>query len=192
MPHAKRRQTMKSLTYVLFLIPCLTLAQTNYYKLVDSLKLVSDMPYICEGQIPDSLSYGCGDKYFWQVVEQKENIIPFLLDKLSDTTMTSAYVPNLGGQYAVADVAYAALEEIIKDIPTFSLLGVKFDKKGCGYCAYWDHLRKNIRNRLKFQANVRKWYNKNKSNLVWVTSNVFLTCDCHGIHPNGGHFELKK
>ena len=106
--------------------------------------------------------------------------------------MTSAYVPNLGGQYAVADVAYAALEEIIKDIPTFSLLGVKFDKKGCGYCAYWDHLRKNIRNRLKFQANVRKWYNKNKSNLVWVTSNVFLTCDCHGIHPNGGHFELKK
>jgi hypothetical protein len=192
MPHAKRRQTMKLITYILLLLPCLTFAQAGNKKLVDSLKFVTDIPYIWVDTIPTELSVGCGNKIFWRVVKQKKDIIPFLLDKLSDTTQTEATVPNFGGQYTVADIAYAALQEIIKDIPTFKLLRVKFDKNGCGYCSYWTYLRKDIKNRKKFQSNVRNWYDTNKSNLVWVTSNQFLNCDCAGQHPNGGHFELKK
>jgi hypothetical protein len=192
MPHAKRRQTMKLLTYILFLLPCLTFAQTDNKKLVDSLKFVMDMPYMCRDTVPTEISVDCGDKIFWRVVKQKQDIVPFIIDKLSDTTQTEASVPNFGGQYTVADIAYNALKEIIKDIPTFELLGVKFDKNGCGYCSYWTHLRKDIKYRKKFQTNVRNWYDKNKSNLVWATSNQFLTCDCAGRHPNGGHLELKK
>jgi hypothetical protein len=188
----KRRQTMKLLIYILLFIPCFTFAQTDNKKLVDSLKFVTDMPYICRDTVPTELSVGCGDKIFWRAVKQKQNIVPFLLDKLSDTTQSEVTVPNFGGQYTVADIAYTALQEIIKDIPTFELLGVKFDKNGCGYCSYWTHLRKDIKNRKKFQANVRNWYDKNKSNLVWVTSSQFLTCDCAGRHPNVGHFELTK
>ena len=183
---------MKLLIYILFLLPYLTFAQADNKKLIDSLKFVKDMPYICEDTVPTELSVGCGDKIFWQTVKQKQNIIPFLLNKLSDTTHTEATVPNFGGQFSVADIAYMALQEIIKGIPTFELLGVNYDKDGCGYCSYWTHLRKDIKNRKKFQANVHNWYDKNKSNLVWVTSNQFLTCDCAGRHPNGGHFELKK
>ncbi|MFB6344116.1 hypothetical protein ACE1ET_20525, partial [Saccharicrinis sp. FJH62] len=187
-----KEDIMKLLTYILFLLPCLTSAQTDNKKLVDSLKFVTDMPYICRDTVITNLSVGCGDKIFWETVKQKQNIIPLLIDKLNDTTQTEVSVPNFGGQYTVADIAYRAILEIIKDIPTFELLGVKFDKNGCGYCSYWNHLREDVNNRIKFQTNVRIWYDKNKSSLVWVKSNRFLTCDCAGRHPNGGHFELRK
>jgi hypothetical protein len=183
---------MKLLNYFFFFITNVAWAQTDQKKLVDSLKLVADIPYICRDSIFSEMSNGCGDKIFWRTVSQKQNIIPFLIDKLSDTTKTNAIVPKFGGQYTVADVAFVALQEIIKDIPTFKLLGTKFDKNGCGYCAYWFHLRKNITNRRKFQANVLRWYNYNKSNLVWVPSSKFLTCDCAGRHPNGGHYVVRK
>jgi hypothetical protein len=165
-----------------------TSAQQNNNKLVDSLKYVTDMPYICE--IVDGI--GCGNKIFWKVVKQKQEIIPSLIDKLTDTTQVDAYVPNFGGQWTVADIAYTALEEIIKDIPTFQLLGIEFDKEGCGYCSYWNHLRKDIKNREKFQMAVQNWYDKNKMDLIWVTSNEFSSCDCRGEHPNSGHYELKR
>jgi hypothetical protein len=180
---------MKYLAHILYLLPCLTFAQTDNKKLVDSLKFVTDMPYICRDTTATELSVVCGDKIFWRTVMQKQEIIPFLIDKLSDTTLTKATVPNFGGQYTVADIAYTALQEIIQDIPTFKLLGCKYDKNGWAYCSYWDQLREDVKKRMEFQANVRKWYEKNKSKLVWVTSNQFLTCDCSGRHPNGGHFE---
>lgn len=172
--------------FLLACLPWLTQAQTNLQQLVDNLRFVKDMPYICDG------GSGCGDSHFWEVVKQKQAIIPFLLEKLSDTTQTEVFVPNFGGLYTVGDVAYTALEEIVHGIPTFKLLGRKFDTHGCGYCVYWSHLRKNPQNRLRFQRKVRKWYEQHKANLVWVNSNEFSTCDCFGQHPNSGHFELKN
>jgi hypothetical protein len=180
---------MKPWSLLFTLFPLVAIGQTtSHQKLVDSLKLVTDMPYICETEN----SPGCGDKIFWRVVQQKQAIIPLLIDKLSDPTTTSAVVPNFGGQWTVGDIAYSALQEIIQGIPTFELLGVKFDQVGCGYCFYWDHLRKSRQNRIRFKAAVRSWYNRNKQNLIWVTSNDFITCDCRGQHPNGGHFAFKK
>jgi len=179
---------MKCATFLLTLTSFWTLGQSDVQKMADQLKHVSDMPYICE--IRDAV--GCGDKTFWRVVQQKQNIVPVLIDMLADTTTTEATVPNFGGQWTVGDIAYAGLQEIIHGIPTFDLLGVKFDSEGCGFCAYWNHLRTDIRNRKKFQTSVRNWYAKNKANLVWVKSSEFETCDCGGNHPNGGHFEVKK
>lgn len=179
---------MKILTFLLFICPSLLTAQSDLQKLVDSLKYIADMPYLCE----TGTGEGCGDRLFWKVVQQKEAAIPLLIACLSDATATTATVPNFGGQWAVGDIAYSALSEIIRDIPTFDLLGVPFDTRDCGYCAYWNHLRKRPRNRRQFKAAVSKWYASNKTSLVWVASDEFLTCDCSGKHPNEGHFELKK
>jgi len=194
---------MKTWTLILTFFPLLTFAQQmDNKKLIDSLRFVTEMPYACEIPLDKSAPYnrdtlifniGCGDRYFWQVVKGKQEIIPLLLDKLDDTTQTEASVPYIGGQYTVADIVYTALQEIINDIPTFELLKIKFDTNGCGYCSYWNYLRKDIKNRKKFKVAVTNWYNKNKTNLVWVTSNQFLTFDRSGFnHPNGGHLELKK
>lgn len=153
-------------------------------KQVDSLKFVKEMPYNCQTGI-------CGDNLYWQTVKLKKNTIELLIDKLDDTTSTASNVVLFGGNFMVADIAFKALSEIIQDIPTFELLGVPFDKEGCGYCSYWQHLNNDFSNRQKFKAAVRNWYHKNKDNLIWVKNNNFSTCECRGNHPNGGHYELK-
>ena len=153
-------------------------------KQVDSLKFVKEMPYICDVG-------NCGDNLYWEAVRLGKSGIELLIDKLDDTTSTTANVVLFGGNFTVADIAFNALSEIIHDIPTFELLGVPFDNDGCGYCSYWQHLNKDFSNRQKFKEAVNKWYHKNKENLVWVKSNDFATCDCRGQHPNGGHYKLK-
>jgi hypothetical protein len=112
------------------------------------------------------------------------------IDKLDDTTSTTANVVLFGGNYTVADIAFTTLTEIIHNIPTFDLLGVPFDQEGCGYCSYWQHLNKDFSNRQKFKEAIINWYHKYKNNLVWVESNDFATCDCRGQHPNSGHYKL--
>jgi hypothetical protein len=196
---------LPKIVVLLFLIMSLSsslLTQRNLHKLTDSLKFITEVPYSCElhthnavQQSPEKLIYniGCGDRYFWQVVQGKQEIIPYLIDKLADTTITYAPVPYFGGHYTVADVAYRVLQEIIKDIPTFALLGVEFDTTGCGYCAYWNYLRANFRNRVKFKKAVSKWYHQSRKNLVWIESRKLLTVDNSGFnHPNGGYFIVKK
>ena len=170
----------------MLILPFSSFAQKGNKQLVDSLKYVTYMPYI--GEAPD----GNGDRIFWKVVQQKRAIIPTLIGLLTDTTSAPAHVPNFGGRYTVADIAYDAIGEIIHGIPTFGLLGVKFDDDGCGYCAYWNHVRSDIKNRKHFQAKVKAWYKVNKKNLVWISSDEYNGCDCAGPHPNGGHFTLKK
>jgi hypothetical protein len=176
---------MYTWTFLLAFIPLLTVAQVNNKRLVDSLEYVTDMPYMCESEEPYDI--GCGSAIFWKVVQQKETIIPLLIDKLADSTTTEAFVANFGGRYAVGDVAYYALEEIIHGIPTFELLGVPFDADGCGSCSYWYHLRKDIENRKRFRKAFSKWYRKNKSNLIWVPSGQPFTG-----HHRGGMFHFKK
>ena len=152
---------------------------------VDSLKYVTEMPYICGYEL-------CGDNLFWDVVRMRKGVIELLIDKLDDTTQTNANVALFGGNYKVADIAYVALKEIIHDIPTFELLGVEFEKNGCGYCSYWNHLNENFENRDKFKNAVKNWYFKNKDNLIWIANNKYTSCDCQAKHPNEGHYEIKK
>ncbi len=173
---------MRNIVYILIFLTNLTFGQevTNQ---MNSLKFVKEMPYMCEMGI-------CGDQLYWEAVSIGRGNIELLIDKLDDTTSTTANVILFGGIYTVADIAYSALNEIIHDIPTFELLGVPFDQEGCGYCSYWQHLNKDFSNRQKFKEAVKNWYHKNKDNLVWVESNKFSTCDCSGKHPNGGHYEL--
>jgi hypothetical protein len=155
----------------------------------DRLKTITDMPYICTDTVN---SYGCGQSVFWDAVTEKEAIIPCLLEKLDDTTKTAATVQFYGGKWTVADIAYTALQEIIKGIPTYELLGVPFNETGCGHCVYWIYLRKDINRRKAFKEQVTQWYARNKKELIWVESDQTLTCDCRFSHPNGGYYELRK
>jgi hypothetical protein len=194
-----QRYLMKWVTPILVLIPTFGSAQSQQERVVDSLRFVTEVPYACEatGELfeNDSLIYniGCGDRFFWEAVKGKREIIPFLIEKLADTTQTTASVPYYGGQYAVADVAYTALQEIVDGVPTFELLGMEFDAHGCGYCSYWIYLRNDIQNRNRFKAAVRSWYDENRTKLIWVKSNKVLTFDLSAFsHPNRGHFEVKQ
>lgn len=154
-------------------------------QLTDSIRFVKDLPYICEDAVYGR-RLGCGDSLFWRIVGQKKAIVPYLIDRLDDTTQTEVFVPNFGGYYTVADIAYTAMQEIIDRIPTFELLGIPFDQEGCGYCAYWDYLRADIRHRRHFQREVRKW--EARLGGRWIADSRVLTGDCGFPHPNGGHY----
>jgi hypothetical protein len=167
-------------------IPATGFAQDIIKQRVDSLQYVQNMPYLCGG----GYISGCASQIYWDVIVLKEAAIPYLIDKLDDSTTTYASVSLLGIYYTTADVAYWALQEIIHGIPTLQLMGLKTDATSCNFCMYWDYLRKDYRNRLKFRKAVHRWYKKNKQNMVWVVSNKFENCDCGTKHPNGGHYEV--
>ena len=171
---------------ILLILPFSSFSQNEIIDKIDSLKNVENMPYICEGFTK------CGEETFWNVVKLKEKGIPLLIEKLKDSTETKAGVVLFGGNHTVADIAYVALEEIIHGIPTFELLGTEFDQESCGYCEYWNFLRKDYQNRLNFKFAVENWYNKNKKDLIWISNNEFSSCDCNGKHPNEGHYEIKE
>ena len=170
--------------YLLFIF-CLSVSQIypqkNLKKLVDSLRYVEEVPRI----------RNCDDPIFWRTVAKGLDIVPHLIDKMTDTRPIDidTYVSGFGGRYAVADIAYQALQEIIADLPTFELLGVSFDEEGCGYCSYWHHVRKSKKNRKNFQYAVRQWYEKHKEMLVWEEGQYSLTGDCS--RPNGGYYRVK-
>lgn len=183
----------RSLTLFFCLLPGVMKAQTGNRQLADSLQYITGMPYICRSAPIATTPLpvpGCGDPLFWRVVQQKLDIVPLLIDKLTDTSETVAIVSNFGGQYTVADIAHSAILEIVR-MPTYVLLKVRFDNKGCGDCSYWKHVRSSYTNRIKFQTEVRAWYKANKMKLSWAASNDFATCDCSFPHPNGGHYAVK-
>ncbi|MBX3164145.1 MAG: hypothetical protein KF900_06655 [Bacteroidetes bacterium] len=153
-------------------------------KLMDSLKFISLMPHCLEQEQPDANSI------FWSIVKLKLEVIDELIEKIDDTTKTTAIVRWFGGYWTVGDISYKAMEEIIHEIPTFELLGIQYDEK-VGYSPYWFHLRSNTNNRKQFKQNLKNWYKKNKSNLVWVTRK-WDGSECFYHNPNNGYYEIKK
>lgn len=161
-------------------------AQNNELsKKVDDLKYVKDVPYIPE------LS---GDSLFWVVVKEKMEIIPYLIEKLEDTTRTEATVSNFGGNYTVADVAYRAITEIIHGVPTLELAeDPNNPEPRDGYWGYWNYTRRSFENRKKFKKRVNEWYLSNKDKLEWVEyTRKFRTAPDWKFktdkHPAGGYY----
>lgn len=177
---------MKKTIFIIFLcfvISPSAFAQENYKKLVDSLRYVTEVPFY----------HNCDDPILWKIIRKGKPIVPDLINKMTDTRkLKETFIPYFGGEYTVADVAYIAIEGIIADVPTvFDLLGVpNKEENDCGYCAHWYYVRKSKKNREKFQKAVRKWYEENKDNLVWVESRISPAGDC--ICPIGGHYILQK
>lgn len=75
---------MKKLIYLQTIFPFLIFGQTSVQKQVDSLKFVSEMPYICEGQLElhHNLPVNCGDLLYWKVVVLKDQAISLLMAEI--------------------------------------------------------------------------------------------------------------
>ena len=147
---------------------------------VEDIKNIQDIPYIAN----------CNDPIFWNLVKQGKKNIPDLIEKLTDeTVLKEVFVPMFGDQYTVADASLVILQEKIKGIPIFDLIGKKFSKE-CGYCTYWYFVREKKKNRILLQKRLKKWYAENEQKLVWVASQNSLTGDC--FSPAIGHYEIEK
>lgn len=188
---------MKRLTILLILIISLTdlYSQSDYglIRIIDNFKNVEDMPYICE-KVDNKLTVGCGDSIFWTAIKQSDKIIPYLIDRLNDTTLTKTSVPNFGGNYTIADISLYALQILVWNIPVLELAEDSNNSElRNGFWGYWNYTRRSYENRLKFKSRVSNWYENNKNKLIWINSDNIYGCDCRELkNPAGGHFELKK
>lgn len=192
----KHPANMKAIIKILLIfLSTSAFGQTNdfYTKLIDRYKQIEDMPYICRKGIDNNWTTGCGDSIFWESIKYKELIVPSLLDRIDDTALTKASVPNFGGDFTVGDVAYMALKLIVWDIPTLDLAeDPENPEPRNGYWGYWNYTRRGYVNRQSFKDRVINWYDTNHDNLVWIKSDQINICDCNFPNPNKGHFEKKR
>ena len=178
---------------LLFLLTALNtgcaVSQIAYQKEISNLSKVKMMPYVPE------LS---GDDFFWDAVKCKLDIVPFLIEILDDDRMTKANVNYFGGNYALGDISFYVITEIIRDVPTLELIKEwkNFDESR-SYGNYWSYVRESKGNRATFKKKVKEWYKANKQNLVWIEDNeLYLKEDKEGAqrfpHPAGGYYRVKQ
>jgi len=167
--------------------------QKNIYKSrVDNAVNIERMPYFPE------LS---GDSLFWELTKDKK-IIPYLIERISDTTLTKAPVLFFGVDYRIGDVCVSAIGKLIPDFRAVDLIESDqrvIDDKGYG--VYWEYVRNNLENRKEFQKRVKKWYQRVKNKLVWVEdNNLYATEDVVEVSENsklkklpaGGFYRIKE
>src|SRR6266700_5328276 len=139
-------------------------AQTNSIKAeTDSLKYLGANAFDC-------------NSVFWIIIAHKKEAIPYLIDKLGDSTITRAKHKCKLQNLRVGDLAYLALAHITF-FPTAQITHMQFDVivKGRqdGFFEYIEGKR------LLFQTQVRNWYNKSGKSYKWtkLTSQQITDCD---------------
>jgi hypothetical protein len=138
-----------------------------------------------------------GDSLFWDFTKKRIAIVPALIERIDDTTLTNAYVPNFGSNYTIGDVCIRAIREIIIDVPIISLIEkdttIVSEK---GYGIYWEYVRESFKNRQLLKEKVKRWFNANKSKLIWIKDEkYYATSDSeNGVMkklPAGGYYKIK-
>ena len=161
-------------------------AQGNLKSKVENLKEINEMPYIPEFS---------GDSVYWIAVKEKLLVVPYLIEKLDDTTATNASVPNFGGNYTVADISYQVLSDIIHGMPTKQFVdttNLKTLSLG-GYWYYWEYVRSSYDNRKQFKQRIKSWFLENKRNLLWIEDTTIYRDDFgkEMKNPAGGYYKVK-
>lgn len=163
--------------------------QRNHFETqLNNLININIMPYYPE------LS---GDSVFWNITKEKIDIVPYLINRINDTTRTNASAANFGRIYTVGDVCVRAIEEIIKDFPTIKLIETDDSLlREKAYGIYWNYVS-DFKNRLEFQKRVCVWFEENRNNLVWqVDDKLYAVTDEENgdakKRPAGGYYMVKK
>ncbi len=162
---------------------------------VAKLPLVSDMPYICSDFCRGGS--GCGDQIFWQVVRDGMAAVPSLVELLDNPDVTTVDVPNIGGKYAVGDVALVALTEILRPVPRWQLAGISGNVERDAF-TWFDYLRSDVAHRRTLKGNLEAWLEAKKPELIWHpqegdSADAFGSVDCVSrcTHPAGGYFSVR-
>jgi hypothetical protein len=111
-------------------------------------------------------TFNCSADIYWRIIAQGKNAIPFLIDKLTDTTQTNIKYHCKKIRLNVGEVAQFALTDIA-DFPAFLVTKIQFDliiidETGQGCWSFYDFLFINS-NKPRYQKSVREWYDKEKT-----------------------------
>jgi hypothetical protein len=129
-----------------------SLAQSPEIKMmVDSLKFIKADTFNCNADI------------FWRIIAKDKAAIPFLIEKLTDTTPTTVRFHCKKSKLNVGEVAHFALIQIA-EFPAFMVTKIQFDVIDNDCWTFYDEYLFINANKPHYQKCVREWYEKEKLN----------------------------
>jgi hypothetical protein len=144
---------MKRLIVIIFFLFSLTHSfgqNADIKSMVDSLQFLKADTLDCKADL------------YWRIIAKGEKAIPFLINKLNDTTETSISHHCKATKLNVGEVSYFALGHIAF-FPTYVITHIQFDVfYGNGCWSFFDYFFNNS-NKRQYQDLVQRWYDANKT-----------------------------
>ena len=165
-----------TILFVLIFGSTQVVGQTSDIKFtVDSLQYLKQQPFTC-------------NSIYWRVVATGKDAIPFLIDKLDDTTHTQISLTCKATNVKLGDICFEALTEIF-NIPLFYVTHQQFDfidQYGCqqGVFTYLDN------NRQKFKSQILAYYDKYKTELKFIRYGKDYKNDCKKKNKIFGYYDV--
>lgn len=98
-------------------------------ELVDRIGEITQLPQRkvkYNNQNVESVSWTCGDSLFWKIAALGKDAIPYLIEKIKDSTQTNIVIPCSESKLTVGTIAFVILDKII-GIPGFLVFHRQFD-----------------------------------------------------------------
>lgn len=169
---------MKKVIATILLLHCLTLSfgqSSDIKSMVDSLQYLK----------VDTLD--CNASLYWRIVAQGDKAIPFLIDKLNDTTPRNISNKCKTPKLNVGEVAFFAVQQIAF-FPAFAITHIQFDviySNGCW--SFFEYFFNNS-NKKSYQDLVRQWYDKNKTKFKTEKISKKRLTDCQKLYHIDKYF----
>lgn len=134
---------------------------TTQRQLIDQIKEITNVPnrtLTFNGNDIESIVWNCGDSVYWKIIRLSKDAIPYLLEKMKDSSITHIVIPCRTNKLRVGTIAYMILNEII-DIPQIEIFG-QYDtfEINCDF-GFSQGLLKYINNNLQKTSNrLNEWY----------------------------------
>ena len=167
-----------SIFFILIFGSTRIIGQTSNIKVqVDSLKYLKQPGLVC-------------NPIYWRVVATGKDAIPFLIDKLDDTTHIQTSLTCKTTNVKLGDICFKALTEIF-NIPLFYVTHQQFDyfdQNGCqqGVFTYLDN------NRQKFKSQILAYYMKYKTKLKYIRYDKNYKNDCKKKYKIFGYYNINS
>jgi hypothetical protein len=129
----------------------------------------------------------CKADLYWRIVSKGEQAIPFLIDKLDDTTRTNISFRCKVTKLNIGEVSYFALTEIAS-FPAFVITNLQFDLSEHGCWNFFGYLFDNS-NKSEYKRMVKEWYSINQSKYRKVPLAKWQFSSCHRIYKIDSYLE---
>lgn len=130
----------------------------------------------------------CTADIYWKIIKRGKASIPFLIERLTDSTKTNIYNNCKKDKLTIGEVAYFALEEIA-EFPALIVTQIQFDVISNGCWNFYDYFF-NQKNKIEYQKMVRKFYKENK--FIYTKYNDSELNSCQIKYKITGKYKLIK
>lgn len=134
-------------------------------------------PMIAQLATVEAHKLDCGVKPYWKIVQQGKQIIPDLIESLTDTTGTQIFDYCKKGNLNIGEVAYFALNEIA-EFPIATVTQNQFDTFEDGCWIFFDYLFDN-QNKPRFKEKMESFYQKKTYQFVAFSKTELTECQKH-------------